>query len=204
MQALEVEIAAVHHVEGAGLGQQLVEHVDVVQFPVGDVDEARDVAAQVDQRVQFDRRLGRSERCPREQRQTQVDRGGIERVDGVLEIHAEGLVEIEPARNANEVLRELGVDTPVARFVRVGQRAARHRSANPKVIELGRLRTQAGLDVAQTLAIRELREGHAAQLIRAAEIAHATIAAVALDDASKRLPKANAPSAARTPTDLHT
>jgi hypothetical protein len=47
----------------------------------------------------------------------------------------------------------------------------------------------AGRDVAQPLAVGQLRAGHAAELIRATEIAHATIAAVALDDASKRLPR---------------
>ena len=145
--------------------------------------------AQVDQRVQLDRRLGRTKRRPRKQRQAQIDRGGIERVDRFLEVHPEGLVEIEPARNTNQVLREFCVDAPVARFVRVGERTARHRSANPQVIELGRLRTQARFDVAQALAIRELREGHAAQLSRATEIADAMIAAVTLDDAAEGLPR---------------
>ncbi len=74
------------------------------------------------------------------------------------------LVHVEPARDANQVLREFGVDAPVARLVRVGECAAGHRAANPQVIELGRLRTQARFDVAQALPIRELREGHAAQL----------------------------------------
>ena len=32
MKPLEVDIASVHDVEGAGLGQQQVQHVDVVQF----------------------------------------------------------------------------------------------------------------------------------------------------------------------------
>ena len=34
MQALKIEIAAIHHVEGAGLSQQLIEHVDMAQFAV--------------------------------------------------------------------------------------------------------------------------------------------------------------------------
>ena len=33
-QALEVKIGAVHDVDGAGLGQQVVEDVDIVQFTV--------------------------------------------------------------------------------------------------------------------------------------------------------------------------
>lgn len=44
-------------------------------------------------------------------------------------------------------------------------------------------------DVAQAGATVELREGHAAELIGAIEIAHAMIAAVSIDDATKRFPR---------------
>ena len=54
MQPLEVDIAAVHDVEGAGLGYQQVEHIDVVQFAVADVQERGTVAAQVQKRMQLD------------------------------------------------------------------------------------------------------------------------------------------------------
>jgi hypothetical protein len=60
LQALEVEEAAIHHVERARLGQQLIEDVDLVHLAVADMHESRDVAAQVEQGVQFDRRLGRA------------------------------------------------------------------------------------------------------------------------------------------------
>ena len=92
VQPLEVEIAAIHHVEGAGLDEQHVEHVDVVQLAVGDVDEGGDAAAQVQQRVQLDGGLGRAKRRPREQGQAQIDGGGVERVDGFVQLDAEGLV----------------------------------------------------------------------------------------------------------------
>ena len=124
-----------------------------MQLAVGDVDEAGDVAAQIDQCMKLDRRLGRAKRCPGKQRQAQIDRRGIQRVDGILQVHAEGLVHIELARDPDQVLRELGIDAPVARFVRIGQGAAGHRCADPQVVELGALSTQAGGDVAQALAI---------------------------------------------------
>ena len=160
-----------------------------MELPVGDVNEARDVAAQVDQRVQLDRRLGRAKWRPGEQRKAQIDGGGIERVDGFLEVDPEGLVDVEPARDPDQVLRELRINAPVAPLVRVGQRAARHRSPNTQVVELGGLCPKAGGDVAQALAIGELRESHAAELIRATEIADTMIAAVALDDATEALPR---------------
>ena len=115
--------------------------------------------------------LRRTKWRPREQRQAQVDGRGIERVDRVLAIDTERLVHIAPARDANQVLCKLRVDAPIARFVRIGQRAARDRTTNAEVIELGRLRSQAGLDIAQTLAVAQLREGHVAELIGAAEFA---------------------------------
>ena len=45
MEPVEVDIASVHDVEGAGLGDQQVEDIDVVQFAVADVQECGDVAA---------------------------------------------------------------------------------------------------------------------------------------------------------------
>ena len=199
VQALEIEITPVHHIEGARLGQQFVQDVDVVQFPVGNVDEARDVAAQIDQRVQFARCFGRTKRCPREQRKAQVDRGRIQRVDGLLQIHAEGLVHVKPARDADQVLRELGVDSPVARFVRIGQRAPGHRAANTQVVELRALGTKARFDVAQALAIGELCKCHAAELIRTTETAHTRVAAINDRRCVRRYSTAGDPSTARIP-----
>ena len=90
VQAREVEEAPIHDVEGARLGQQLIEDVDLVHLAVADVDEGRDVAAQIEQRVQFDRRLGRAKWRPRKHRQAQIDGRRVERVDGLLQIDAEG------------------------------------------------------------------------------------------------------------------
>ena len=63
IQAREVEIAAVHHVERARLGDQEVEDVDIVQFAVGNVDETGNIAAKIEQRVQLDRPLGGAKRA---------------------------------------------------------------------------------------------------------------------------------------------
>ncbi len=87
------------------------------------------------------------------------------------------------------MLSKLRIDAPVAPLVRVGQRAACHGAADPQVVELGGLRTKAGCDVAQALAVSQLRERHAAKLIRATEIADTMIAAVTLDDATEGLPR---------------
>ena len=48
----------------------------------------------------------------------------------------------------------------------------RTRLAKAHVVELGGLRRQAGLDVAQALAIGQLREGHGAELLGTGQRAH--------------------------------
>ena len=50
-----------------------------------------DVAARVEQGVPLHCRLGASETRPREDREAQVDGGGVERVDGVVEIESEAV-----------------------------------------------------------------------------------------------------------------
>src|SRR6266403_1249022 len=54
----EVDVAAIHNVDGARFGEQQIEGVNVVQLAVRDVNEARDIAAQIEQGVQLHRRLG--------------------------------------------------------------------------------------------------------------------------------------------------
>jgi hypothetical protein len=58
----------------------------------------RDIAAQVDLRVQLDGCLGALKVSPRKQCQAQIDGGGVERVGRVLEVSTERLASVELAR----------------------------------------------------------------------------------------------------------
>jgi hypothetical protein len=72
IQAREVEIAAIHDVEGARLGQQL------------------------------HRRISRTKLGPREHRQPQIDGRGIERVHRVVQLHTEAVAGIQGTRPNNQ------------------------------------------------------------------------------------------------------
>ena len=76
-QPLEVEIAAIHDIEGAGFGQELIQNIDVMHLAVADEDERGDVATQIEQCMELDGGLGGSERRPRECREAEIDGGGI-------------------------------------------------------------------------------------------------------------------------------
>jgi len=129
--------------------------VHIVQFSVGNVDKRGNAAAQVHERMQLDRRLGFAKVRPGKQRQTEVNRAGVQRVQGgLLQFPAEVLVDVQPTRPGDEHLSEIGVDAPVAHLVGVGEGVARDRRADAHVIQLRLHREQARLDVAQRFAGR--------------------------------------------------
>jgi predicted Co/Zn/Cd cation transporter (cation efflux family) len=69
-----------------------------------------DVASQVDHGVQLHRALVVVEPRPGEQRQAQVDGGGVQRVGGAVEIGAERVLCMEPARNSDQGRGEAGIE----------------------------------------------------------------------------------------------
>jgi hypothetical protein len=159
VQVLEVAIAAIHGVEGPAFGNQLIENDDDVQLAVADMDKTRHIAEQIELRMHLHRRGGDgTSRHPRKQRERQVDLGGVQRVRRIASVHSKRLVDIQFAGNADQTLSEVGVDSPVARGVRIGQRIARDLTADAQVEELLRLRAKArfgpadspGTSVAQT------------------------------------------------------
>ncbi len=78
IEPLEVEVATVHDIEGAGLDQRFVEQPRIVPSAVADLDDRRDGAAQIEQRVEFDGGLGALEGGPGEELETEVDGRGVE------------------------------------------------------------------------------------------------------------------------------
>ena len=169
MKSLEIEIAPIHDVERAGLGEQLIEDMDLVHLAIADVEEGRNIAAQVEQRVQLDGGLGGTERRPRKYRQAQIDGGCIQCVDRVCQIDAKRFVPVKCSSHAHQALSIIGVDAPVAHCVGMGQGIARNHRSNSEMVELATLRSQTSLDIAQALAIGQLREGHGEELIQTGE-----------------------------------
>ena len=74
-----------------------------------------------------------------EDREAEIDGGGIEGVDGVIELDAEAVLGIERAGDDDQRLGEIGIDAPIAPFVGIGQGGARDMPADAHVVELGLL-----------------------------------------------------------------
>ena len=84
VESFEIQIAAVHHIEGARFCNEQVQNLDIVNSSFGNMDEFRDTAPQIQQGMEFDCSFGFAKPCPGKERQTQVYGGGIEGVGGLL------------------------------------------------------------------------------------------------------------------------
>ena len=94
---------------------------------------------------------------PRKQDQAEVDGGRVQRVSGGVEVHAEIFLGVELARLKHQALRQFSTDAPIAVLVGFGQCRTTHRRPESHRVELGGLGTQTSFDVAQALAIGQLR-----------------------------------------------
>ena len=131
VKASEVDVPAIHHVDGAGLRKQHIKRVNVVQLAVRDVDEAWDVATQVKQRVHLHRGFGRAKVRPRKHRQAQIDRRRVQGIDGAGKLQSQIVAGVEPSGLRDQPVCELCVDSPVARFVGIAKVARRTGSRKP-------------------------------------------------------------------------
>ena len=127
VQAGEIHVASIHDVDGTRFGKQHIERMDIVQFAVGYVDEAWNVATQIEQRVHLHCCLGRPKARPRKHRQTQIDGRRVERIHSAGQIHVQIVGGIQPPSLRDQALAKFGVDPPIAGFVSVGQRGAANR-----------------------------------------------------------------------------
>ena len=185
MKPFEVEIPSIHHVIRSGFGKQFVEDVHVVPYAFGDLDERGDVPPQIQECVEFDGRLPLPESRPRKEGEAQVDCCGVESIHRLFQFHSEGIVGIQIPGDPDQDLGEVGVDSPVAVLVGMGQRVPGDPSPDAPVIQLGANGPQARLDVAQTLPKGQLREGHAEKLVEAGETQDLEVAPIPVDGLAK-------------------
>lgn len=117
--------------------------------------------------MQFDGSLVPPEVSPWEQRKTQVDGGGVQRVQACIQIDADRIARVQRPGDGDQDLRKIREDPPIARFVGIRQSRARHLASKPHVVEFAAHRVQARLNVAKAFAVSELSEAHRQKLVPA-------------------------------------
>jgi hypothetical protein len=96
----------------------------------------------------------------------------------VCQVHADGIVGVERPCDADQHLREVGVDAPVVALVGVGQCGTRYPAAKSHVIQLAAHRAKARLDVAQALPVSQLRECHRQIVVPTREASRVGVATI--------------------------
>ena len=136
------------------------------------------------QRPDLQRMLSwRSQTGPREERQAQLDRGRVERVNGVAQVDVQRLARVQQPRPSDEQKRDIPVDAPVPRLVRVGEVVSRNAGLDAHVVQVPAVRRKARLDVAQAFAACELSERHRIEMAPTRKRLDPFVALVPLHDA---------------------
>lgn len=103
----------------------------------------------------------------------------------MVEIKPQVLFGIQGTGQMDQCLGEVGIDSPVSLFVGLCQSAPGNRTSNSHMIELALLSTKTGFDIAQTLAIGQLRKRHDQVLIETTELLHIAFALITLNISAK-------------------
>ena len=93
-EAFKIQIASVHDVNGADLRKQQIQDIDLVDSAFGNGDKRRDVASQIQQRMEFNRSFRFTKIGPREHRKTKIDNGGVQRIDRFIQLNPEVFIGI--------------------------------------------------------------------------------------------------------------
>jgi len=119
--------------------------------------------------------------CHQGTRETQIDRGGIQGVNGLVELQSKVFVCIQQPGDLDQRVSKIGIDAPIPFFVGIGQGASGDSASYPCVIELGLYGPQACLDVAKTLPIGQLSKGHAEELIETRKASNPLLPSIQLN-----------------------
>lgn len=178
VKAGEIDIPPIHHVDGARFEEKSVEDIDVVNSAGSNDSKGGDASAQIQERVKFDGGFVFPKFRPREKSEAQIDGGGVQSVNCLVEFQPKIVVGVKFPGSADEDLGEVGVDAPRPSFVGVGQSAARDATSNSGVIKFRFHRSQTSFDVAQAFPISQLGESHAEKLIVTGELSDSLVATI--------------------------
>lgn len=131
-----------------------------MDLAVGDLDESRDIATQIQQRMELNGGLGTAEISPWEQSETQIDCRGIKGIDRLVEFNTKLVLFVKRPGILNENMGEIAVNSPISFFIRVGQGGPGNLPSDAHMVEFGSKSTQAAFDIPKAFPVSQLGKGH--------------------------------------------
>ena len=184
----KIHVGSIHHIEGTCFEEQVVEPVNIGLAGSGDVDAGWDRASQIELGMHLYPSFGASKIGPWEETQREIDRGGIQGVNRVLQFQSKILSGVEDTRLAHESFGEILPESIVSLLVGFGQGGLGNSFSKTKMIEGFASGVETGGDIAQSFPPGQLRKGHADQLLSATEMPNFALRVVALDQTGESLP----------------
>ena len=169
VQACEIHISSIHNVHSACLQKELVQDMYLMDAGVGDIRDHRDAGSYIQQGMKFYTGFSFAIRSPWEQRETQVDKGGIQSIDGLIQFDAEVFLDIEFPCLADEHVGKIFIDSPIPGFICVCQCTAGDVATKTHVVKLRLCGSKTGLDVTEAFPVGQLSKRHAKKLVPAGE-----------------------------------
>ena len=188
MEAFEIHVAAIHHIEGSRLEKQIVEPEHVVVACGGDKDAGGNRATKVDLSVHLDSGLGLSEVCPRKESEREIHSRRVQGIDRVVDVQPQVFARVERPGFSHERLGQILPKPPVALLVGIGQRRFGHRLGKAQMVKRGWSRIQTLGNIAQSLPPSQLGKCHADELLATTKMPDARLRVVAFHKTGKRLP----------------
>ncbi len=181
IEAGKIDIATIQNVKRPRFQDQLVEQIDIVNIAFGNADKTGNTAVEVHQGMELDSAFAFAEMSPREKRETEVDRGRVEDIGGLVQNHTELVFGIQVSCSSDQHLSKIGVDLPISVFVGFGKSASSDFAPNPCMIQFALQGAQACFDLAETFSVGKLSKGHAQKLIEAGKSSDSVIALIPPD-----------------------
>src|SRR5688500_19746322 len=113
VQACEIEVSAIHHIEGARFEAELIQNVYLVNLAMCNDHNSWNVAAQVEQGMEFHCSFVFAKLGPGKNRQAQIDGSGFESVNRLGQFDTELVVYVECAGARNQHLSKVDVYAPI-------------------------------------------------------------------------------------------
>ena len=165
IQPLEIHVASVDHIEAVRLDWDLVEGSDLVPAPFVNAGEDWDVRPEIEQHVELHCRMAALPTRPWEKCQAQLDQGRIQSEQGERQVRLRGQIDVQTMSSAHQDRRNFREHVPVSLGVCIREIAALDLAPDAGVVKQLATRLQTGFDVAQALAICQLRKNHPREVI---------------------------------------
>ena len=160
----KVQVSTVENIDASCFKKHPIHEVNVMNRSVCNMHEDRYRTSQINLSVELNRSFGFAEMSPRKHRQTQINRGGVDGINNLVDVESVGVFAIKSSRLANQNLSECFVNTPVTMLVCISEISSCDVASDAHRVEM-RTSPQTGFNISKALSESDLSKSHGEKLI---------------------------------------